>query len=201
MLKSDQVTVRRAAAKTLNLIGDPNSLPQLLTAFLSDTDSVVQGSTMGAIAGMGERAIESILSIVENTNSSEMQIGLANWALTLLGDGASEGLRNAALSKNPKVRKAAISALCGQIQTLEIEEERRIITNALSDPCAEIRAEVVTFLGNLDDEQTSAPLIVPLLDDSDVWVRKNSALSLMKLRSTLSLEALQAKISKEEASS
>lgn len=195
---SSHVTVRRASAKTLILIADPASLPDLLSAFLADTDSVVQGSTMGAMAAMGTQSLDPILSIIENPESTEMQIGLANWALTLLGDGASEGLHNAALSKNPKVRKAAISALCGQIQTLEIEEERRIITNALSDPCAEIRAEVVTFLGNLDDEQTSAPLIVPLLDDSDVWVRKNSALSLMKLRSTSSLEALQAKISKEE---
>ena len=51
---SDQVTVRRAAAKTLTLIADRNSLPDLLTTFLTDTDSVVQGSTMGAMASMVE---------------------------------------------------------------------------------------------------------------------------------------------------
>ena len=88
MRRSDQVTVRRAAAKTLTLIADRNSLPDLLTTFLTDTDSVVQGSTMGAMASMGEESIGAILSIVENPESTEMQIGLANWALTLIGDRA-----------------------------------------------------------------------------------------------------------------
>ena len=47
MLSSDNVTVRRAAAKTLTLIEDPESLPDLVCAFLNDQDSVVQGSAMG----------------------------------------------------------------------------------------------------------------------------------------------------------
>ena len=108
MRRSDQVTVRRAAAKTLTLIADRNSLPDLLTTFLTDTDSVVQGSTMGAMASMGEESIGAILSIVENPESTEMQVGLANWALTLIGDRAPEVLRNALSSDNSRVRKAAI---------------------------------------------------------------------------------------------
>ena len=69
---SDQVTVRRAAAKTLILISDRKSLPDLLTTFLNDTDSVVQGSTMGAMASMGKESIGTILSIIENVDSTEM---------------------------------------------------------------------------------------------------------------------------------
>ena len=198
MLKSDQVTVRRAAAKTLNLIGDPNSLPQLLTAFLSDTDSVVQGSTMGAMAGMGERAIESILSIVENTHSSEMQIGLANWALSLIGDQAPNVLRQAAQSDNSNVRKSAFIALGSQIQTLDSSEDLNVILNALTDSCSEIRAEAVTFLGKMDDADSSSMMIKPLLSDSDAWVRKNSALALMKLRSITSIEAIEERIESEK---
>ncbi len=198
MKHSSQVTVRRAAAKTLTLIADPASLPDLLSAFLADTDSVVQGSTMGAMAAMGEQAIEAILGIVENPESTEMQIGLANWALSLVADRAPTALRQAANSDNFNVRKASISALGSQIQTLEIDEDRRIFLNALSDSCAEIRAEAATCLGKIDDEKMATPLLIPLLSDPDAWVRKNSAISLMKLRSMSSIQALQDRIVKEE---
>ena len=198
MLTSEQVTVRRAAAKTLTLIGDIASLPDLISAFLGDDDSVVQGSAMGAIAAMGEQAVEPILSIIENPKSTEMQIGLANWALTIIGDRAPQALRQAAISKNDNVRKASISALGSQIQTLDLEDDKNLLINALSDSYAEIRAEAASLLGKLDDTKTAEPLLISLLSDPDIWVRKNSALSLMKLRATSSITALQERIDIEE---
>ena len=190
MRRSDQVTVRRAAAKTLTLIADRNSLPDLLTTFLTDTDSVVQGSTMGAMASMGEESIGAILSIIENPESTEMQIGLANWALTLIGDRAPEVLKNSLSSDNSKVRKAAISALGSQIQSLNSQEDRDMLQKALSDSCAEIRSEAVILLGNLEDSEWALPLLSPALSDSDSWVRKNTALSLMKLGCSSSIPTL-----------
>ena len=118
MRMSDQVTVRRAAAKTLTLIADPSSLPDLVAALLSDPDSVVQGSAMGAMAAIGAEAVSEILVILENPKSSEMQIGLANWALAFIGDRAPDALREAACSDNNRIRKAAIAALGIQIQSL-----------------------------------------------------------------------------------
>tara|TARA_Y100001933_G_scaffold49501_1_gene48379 strand:- start:190 stop:1071 length:882 start_codon:yes stop_codon:yes gene_type:complete len=191
---SDQVTVRRAAAKTLTLIADRNSLPDLLTTFLTDTDSVVQGSTMGAMASMGEESIGAILSIIENPESTEMQIGLANWALTLIGDRAPEVLKNSLSSDNSKVRKAAISALGSQIQSLNSQEDRDMLQQALSDSCAEIRSEAVILLGNLEDSEWALPLLSPALSDSDSWVRKNTALSLMKLGCSSSIPTLQTQL-------
>ena len=198
MLTSDQVTVRRAAAKTLTLIGDTDSLPDLLSAFRSDKDSVVQGSAMGAIAAMGEQAVEPILGIIENPQSTEMQIGLANWALTIVGDRAPQALHKATTSENANVRKASIFALGSNIQTLDIEADKNLLVNALLDPYAEIRAEAVTLLGKLDDTETAGPLLVPLLSDADIWVRKNCALSLMKLRAKSSIEALQERAKVED---
>lgn len=198
MKHSSQVTVRRAAAKTLTLIKDPSSLPDLLSTFLSDTDSVVQGSTMGAMASMGDQSIEAILSIIAAPESTEMQIGLANWALTLIGDRAPQVLRQSATSDNSNIRKASISALGCQIQTLDNEDDKQLLLNALSDPCAEIRAEAVTLLGKFDDAKIAGPLLIPRLSDSDSWVRKNSALSLMKLRDTTSLNALQNRAKSED---
>ena len=197
MRRSDQVTVRRAAAKTLTLIADRNSLPDLLTTFLTDTDSVVQGSTMGAMASMGEESIGAILSIVENPESTEMQVGLANWALTLIGDRAPEVLRNALSSDNSRVRKAAISALGSQIQSLSSQDDRDLLQQALRDSCAEIRSEAVILLGNLEDSEWALPLLSPGLSDQDSWVRKNTALSLMKLGCSSSIPNLQTQLESE----
>ena len=200
MRRSDQVTVRRAAAKTLALIADRNSLPDLLATFLTDTDSVVQGSSMGAMASMGEDSIGAILSIVENPESTEMQIGLANWALTLIGDRAPEVLRGAISSENSKVRKAAISALGSQIQSLNSQQDRDLLQQALRDSCAEIRSEAVILLGNLEDSEWALPLLSPALSDQDSWVRKNTALSLMKLGCSSSIPNLQTQLESESDS-
>ena len=43
MCEHENVTVRRAAAKTLTLISDRSALPFLLKALLNDADPVVQG--------------------------------------------------------------------------------------------------------------------------------------------------------------
>ena len=49
-LRSHQnVIVRRASAKTLNLIGQKEALPFLLEAFLEDSDPVVLGSSAGCL--------------------------------------------------------------------------------------------------------------------------------------------------------
>ena len=191
MLLSDQVTVRRAAAKTLTLISDPTSLPALVDALLNDEDSVVQGSAMGAMAAIGTDAVEAILSILKKPESSEMQIGLANWALAFIGDRAPAALRDAAESNHPNVRKAAISALGSQIQSLDAQQDRDLLCLALSDPCSEIRSEAVTLIGNLEDPEWGESFLVKALSDSDSWVRKNSALSLMKLECTASIPTLE----------
>ena len=130
--------------------------------------------------------------------STEMQIGLANWALTIVGDRAPQALHKATTSENANVRKASIFALGSNIQTLDIEADKNLLVNALADPYAEIRAEAVTLLGKLDDTETAGPLLVPLLSDTDIWVRKNCALSLMKLRATSSIEALQERAKVED---
>ena len=194
---SDQVTVRRAAAKTLILISDRESLPDLLTTFLNDTDSVVQGSTMGAMASMGKESIGAILSIVENVDSTEMQIGLANWALTIIGDRDPEILKDALSSENPRVRKAAISALASQIQSLSCEEDRTLIYQSFQDPCAEIRSEAVILLGTIEDSEWSLDLLSEALSDQDSLVRKSTALSLMKLGCSSSIPKLQKQLEDE----
>ena len=190
MQASKQVTVRRAAAKTLTLIADEQSIPDLLNSLLTDPDSVVQGSAMGALAAIGAPAVEAVFSILENPDSSEMQRGLANWALAFIGDKAPDSLRAAAISTNPDIRQAAIAALGSQIQSMGDEQARELLTNALNDPISNVRAEAATLLGKLQDSEWAAPLLIPKLNDEDSWVRKNSALSLMKLDAISAIQDL-----------
>jgi len=50
LLNHANVVVRRAAGKTLALIEDPRAVPPLIQALLNDQDTVVQASSVGALA-------------------------------------------------------------------------------------------------------------------------------------------------------
>ena len=197
MRQHSNVTVRRAAAKTLTLIEDPSALDDLEEAFLSDADPVVQGSAMGAIAAVGETAVDRILGVLINPRSTPMHLGLASWALAFVGSKAPGALRAAAQSEHVEIRTAAIAALGDQIQSLGDEEARQLVLAALRDPDADVRAEASTLLGKLHDAAWAAPPLVGQLQDQDAQVRKNAALSLMKLRATDALNSLQQQLQRE----
>ncbi len=85
LLNSQSVTARRAAAKTLKLVGHPSALPDLLQALLNDKDPVVQGSSVAAMSVFGEEAIEHFIKVLENPTTTEMQCGLVSWGLAFIG--------------------------------------------------------------------------------------------------------------------
>ncbi|MGB1417389.1 MAG: HEAT repeat domain-containing protein [Synechococcus sp.] len=193
----ESVTVRRAAAKTLTLIEDPRALPVLLKALLNDPDPVVQGSAVGAMAAVGAEAIEGLLGVLINPDSTAMQLGLASWGLAFVGARAPEALRKAATSEHAEIRCAAIAALGDQIQALEDDEAKGLVVGALKDVDIDVRAEAATLLGKLHNPDWAAPLLEPLLNDQAGQVRKNAALSLMKLRATQSIAALSTQAEQE----
>ena len=194
----DSVTVRRAAAKTLTLIEDPRALPVLLQALLNDPDPVVQGSAVGAMAAVGAEAIDGLLEVLINPNSTAMQLGLASWGLAFVGARAPEALRNAATSDHAEIRCAAIAALGDQIQSLDDSEARGLVEQGLKDSDRDVRAEAATLLGKLHNPAWAAPLLEPMLNDPEGQVRKNAALSLMKLQATASRPALDTRLSQED---
>jgi len=191
LLDHSNVTVRRAAAKTLKLIGDPNALPALLEALINDEDPVVQGSAVGAMAIFGEQAVHHLLQALIDPKSTAMQSGLATWGLSFIGAEAPEALRKAAQSKNPVIKAAAIGALCEQIQCSEDEAAKKLVINALDDPAIEVRVEATKLIGKLDEPNWVKPLLIKKLKDSNSEVRKNAALSLLKLKATDTLNELE----------
>ena len=69
------VVIRRASAKTLNIIGSEKALPNLLEAFQTDDDPVVQGSSAGAMSTIGAQSIEPLLQMLTQDNCSAFQVG------------------------------------------------------------------------------------------------------------------------------
>tara|TARA_Y100001968_G_scaffold323718_1_gene361854 strand:- start:135 stop:1007 length:873 start_codon:yes stop_codon:yes gene_type:complete len=197
LLFSKNVTVRRAAAKTLKLVGDPIALPCLLKALINDKDPVVQGSAAGAIAIFGEKAVNPLFEVLINPKSTSMQCGLASWCLAFIGAEAPNALKNAAHSKHEKIRSAAIAALGDQIQSLEDKEAQDLLLNALDDPSIEVRVEATKLIGRLDKKNWGEQALINQLNDNEEIVRKNAALSLMNMNAIGSLNYLQEKISKE----
>ena len=53
-------------------------------------------------------------------------------------------------------------------------------------------------MGKLNDSQWALPLLLPKLDDDSSLVRKNAALSLMKLEDPAAIQALENRFTKED---
>ncbi|KGG16619.1 MULTISPECIES: HEAT repeat domain-containing protein [unclassified Prochlorococcus] len=182
LLNSCNVTVRRAAAKTLKLIGDPSALPDLLQALLHDHDPVVQGSAVGAMAIFGEEAAELLIEVLAKPNSSELQCGLASWGISFIGARAGRVLKRSALSTNKKVRASSIAALGDQIQLFSDKEAKKILCDAVNDPSIEVQIEAIKLIGFLNDHEWDINLIASKLNEASPEIRRQSALTLMKLK-------------------
>ncbi len=190
---------RRAAAKTLKLVGDPRALKGLLKALTNDPDPVVQGSAAGAMAIFGADAAKLLLKVLNNPKSTEMQCGLVTWALAFIGSEASETLLEAANHNEPKVRAAAIAALGEQIKSLGNQASKEILIKALKDKSNEVRLQAIKLIGTLDEVKWAEEILITLLFDRDKDIRKGCALSLMQLNSLESIKILKDIESKEES--
>ena len=194
---SSNIIIRRASAKTLNIIGDKKALPNLIKAFKTDEDPVVQGSSAGAMATIGEPSIQPLLKILTETQCTAFQIGLINLALGFIGSKSPMAFHSAVSSTNPEIRIAALSALAEQAQKQENTEVRLLILNALKDSDSEVRAEAATIIGKSMDQEEAANQLHELLRDENDQVRKNTALSLMKMESVISIDSIENAILKE----
>ncbi|CDN13459.1 MAG: HEAT repeat domain-containing protein [Richelia sp.] len=189
--------VRRACAKTLTLIADPTAIPTLVRAFINDEDTVVQGSSVGALARTGEPAVPELLKIIESPKHPESIKGHAAWALAFIGAEAKEHLYRALSSDSEGVRAAVVAAIAKVAQEDPKAGAFDILINALGDTSETVRCEAAAVLGNLT-HKPAVPTLVELLKHPESESRKSAALSLMKIRDNSAVEPLQLALSKEE---
>ena len=200
MKNNPNVIIRRASAKTLNLIGSKQALPNLIEAFKTDPDPVVQGSSAGAMATIGVPAIEDLLKILTEPNCTAFQVGLINLALSFIGSKAPDALNNAIQSENIEIRIAAITVLAEQIQSRKYQSASKTLLKALSDQSSEVRAEAATMVGKTLEPEDASEKLCQLLSDESVQVRKNTSLALMKMEAEEAIRPLKnaAAIEKDE---
>ena len=188
---SPNVIVRRASAKTLNLIGSKKALPNLIEAFTTDEDPVVQGSSAGAMATIGIPAIESFLAILTNKDCSAFQVGLINLALSFIGSKVPEAFNKVTKSNHPEIRIAALTVLAEQIQSRTNPLAEKLLLDAFQDHDSEVRAEAVTMVGKTLESTEIHDKLIAMLTDKSQQVRKNTALALMKMGAINSIEEIQ----------
>jgi bilin biosynthesis protein len=190
------VVVRRACAKTLTLIADPNTVPQMLQALLTDPDTVVKGSSVGAMARIGAPAVGPLLEILGNADRPEEMKGHAAWALAFIGAEVKELLYPAIHSDSPAVRGAVVGAIAKVAQEEPTPALFDLLINALSDPDGNVRCEAAAALGNLA-YKPALPALLTLLTHQSAETRKAAALSLMKLRDPSAIEPLKSHLTLE----
>jgi bilin biosynthesis protein len=188
--------VRRAAAKTLTLIGDPAAVPTLLEAFLHDEDTVVRGSAAGALARTGEVSVPALLEILAAAENSETTKGHAAWALAFIGAEAAEYLEPALRSDSLDVQCAVIGAIAKVIQEQPNQQLSQVLLEKLGDECSVIRAEAASALGQVH-YPAAIPLLIQALGDRDVEVRKAVVNAIGKTGDETALEPLQRALSDE----
>ena len=185
------VIIRRASAKTLNLIGSKKALPNLVEAFKTDADPVVQGSSAGAMATIGAPAIDDLLQILVEPSCTAFQVGLINLALSFIGSKAPDALDQATQSDNVEIRIAAITVLAEQIQAQTNNSAKKALIKALSDDASEVRAEAATMAGKTLEPEDVSKQLCRMLKDQSEQVRKNTALALMKMEATDAINCIK----------
>ena len=188
--------VRRACAKTLTLIADPATVPQLVQALLTDEDTVVKGSAIGALARLGSASVPPLLEILADPARPQSMKGHAAWALAFIGAAAKEYLYPAMASDSPAVRGAVIGAIAKVAQEDPQPDLFAILINALADRDTDVRCEAAAALGNLA-YQPALPQLTALLQHPDWVTRKAGALALMKVGDHSAIATLQTALTTE----
>jgi bilin biosynthesis protein len=191
------VVIRRAAAKTLTIIGDSSAVPTLLHSFLNDEDTVVRSSSAGALARTGEAAVPALLDILASREQPEDTKGHAAWALAFIGSEAAEHLYDALHSDSIDVRCAVIGAIAHVAQEQGDEKSCGILVTALTDPETIIRTEAASAFAQVN-YPPAIPHLILATKDADLEVRKAAVSSLGKLGGQPELEPLRSALQDPE---
>ncbi|NJK70232.1 MAG: HEAT repeat domain-containing protein [Microcoleus sp. SU_5_3] len=188
--------VRRASAKTLTLIADPETVPPLVQALLQDEDTVVKGSAVGAMARIGEASVPVLLEILASPLHPESTKGHAAWALAFIGTAAKDYLYREIASDSESVRAAVVGAIAKIAQDSGEAAAFEVLVNGLQDSSETVRCEAAAVLGNLT-YKPAVPHLLELLNHREAETRKAAALSLMKIKDASALEPLRSALEKE----
>lgn len=194
--RHENPTVRRACAKTMTLIADPSTIPTLVHSLLTDDDTVVRGSAVGALAVMGEAAAPVLLDIIASPAYPDSSKGLATWGLSFIGTAGAQHLYKAIDSNQAEVRSAVVGALTSLAQDSDDQEALGLIISSLSDRAPMVRSEAAAALGKLSNPDM-VTYLTTVLPDRDGDVRKTVAMALMKIGDSRAIVPLKTALESE----
>jgi HEAT repeats/PBS lyase HEAT-like repeat len=187
-LHSDDVNVRRTAARKLALDHNPELIPVFIEA-TKDPDDKVRQSVIGALGDIGPRAVAAVPTLISTLSGPPPAFekkadpkraansrSEAAAALGKIGPTAKEavpalvaGLKD----ENVPVRRWSATSL-GEMRT-EGRSAVPALVQALHDPDAQVRRYAIQSLQKIGIDHDSLPALTPSLHDSDDTVRETAA--------------------------
>ncbi len=164
--------VRSTAYAALGWLASENEIDFLFEG-LNDKYSDVRQSALGALIVVGsQRVVERFTSDLYHDDVERQRLAVT--ALGMIGDADVVGpLLGAIDHPDSSVRKLAITSL-GRIKSID---DPRPLVLALSDESAAVRKAAVTALLDIKG-QAAVQDIRALLEDTDVWVRYHTIVSI-----------------------
>lgn len=200
-LRDDKsASVREAAAMALGDIArgalkaadDPEIVARLEQALEKDGDPLVRRSaalSLGKLGPDAKSALAALEKAVEDTNAAVRQN--AAWALGRIGASSVAGLRKALKDDDLLVKRDA----AGSLGKLEPEDARGALDELVA--CctlgnSDVRIAALSVLNKIVTSEDSkvAAAIRPALDDKDLEVRQNAALTLANIGGEAAAPAL-----------
>jgi HEAT repeat protein len=173
VLKDEDWWIRRAVARMLGEIGDPQATPALIQA-LRDEKGVVRRAAAEALEKIGPPAVPALIQALQDEDVGVRRA--AAEALGQIGDPqATPALIQALRDEKWEVRQAAAKAL-EKIGPPAVP----VLIQALQDEDVGMRQAAAEALGQIGDPQAT-PALIQALRDQNVGVRWRAAEALEKI--------------------
>lgn len=167
-----------AAADRVKTLGE-RAIP-IVRAALNEDDPERRKAGLKACVILEQKAAPLIPDVARQLKSGDLTEEAA-MALSFMGPGAFNPLRDALRSPDPALRREAIRSI-GKLAArapLETREVTPLLITAMKDPAHSVRVVAATYLGIIHENAGAAvPALIAGLDDPSIEVRRASATAL-----------------------
>jgi HEAT repeat protein len=190
LLKDPQADIRRTAALSLGKIGDPQSVPALVSA-LSDPDDEVRQWSAWALGTMSdslsEQALVALVQHLTDPSDSVKHAVVLALSRTTIPEKLMMVLSEAYTISTIDTQRTIVQAL----SHFEFPFSYSLFLQALQSPDPSTRQFAIAGLGELGDPRGIPIIRRHLLQDANVAVRSEAAFRLGKLGTTADVPALR----------
>ena len=185
MLSDPVGHVRRTAARCLGGMRSKEAIPELLKTVRDEYEDVRMEAAKALVNIGGEEIPVEFLKMLQDKDEAIRTTGIFGFSISDNVGNYENEILDVLNDADWKVRKYAVIAL-GKIKT------ERVIDNlilSLSDENNEVKMKVINLLCE-SNQSNACEAVLPMLNDSDVWVRYETARSIRKIKNEEVIDAL-----------